>query len=93
MPDYPRAACGTEKRPGCGQPIIWTLNVSTGRRMPVDAEPDPERGNVVLISGNNGPESRVLTRDERERRMTTTGLYVSHFATCPKAAEFRGAKR
>lgn len=90
--DYPRATCGSEKRPGCGALIIWTTNVTTGRRMPVDAEP-VTHGNVVLVSGNDGPESRVLTRDEVERRPTTSGLYLSHFATCPVAQSFRGGAR
>lgn len=90
--DYPTARCGSEKRPGCGALIIWTTNVVTGKRMPVDAEPT-EKGNVVLVTGNDGPEARVLTRDELVRRPTTRGLYLSHFATCPNAQAFRGAKR
>lgn len=94
MPEYPTATCGTEKRAGCGARIIWTTNVTTGKRMPVDAEPNHERGNVVLTSGNNGPEARVLTRDELTRRpLGTRGLYLSHFATCPVAASFRGGPR
>lgn len=90
--DFPISRCGSERRPGCGAAIIWTTNVTTGRRMPVDAEPD-EAGTIVLVSGNDGPEARVLTRDEVARRPTTRGLYVSHFATCPNAGEFRGGAR
>lgn len=89
--DYPTARCGSEKRPGCGALIIWTTNVVTGKRMPVDAEPT-ERGNVVLVTGNDGPEARVLTRDELVRRPTTRGLYLSHFATCATVANFRKGK-
>lgn len=69
----------------CGAPVVWTLTTANQRRMPVDAEP-VEDGNVVLTSGNSGPEARVLTRAELDRRATRTGLYRSHFSTCPNAA-------
>lgn len=72
----------------CHQHITWTTNVKTGKRMPVDAEP-VEHGNIVLTSGNDGPESRVLTRDELAKRPTRSGLYISHFSTCPAAAQHR----
>lgn len=72
----------------CDAPITWTTNVVTGKRMPVDPEP-VEHGNIVLTSGNNGPESRVLTKDELAKRPTKRGLYLSHFATCPSAAQHR----
>lgn len=56
--------------------------------MPVDAEPS-ENGNVVLVSGNDGPEARVLTKIELSKRATRSGLYVSHFATCPQSSDWR----
>lgn len=72
----------------CHKRIIWTTNVSSGKRTPVDAEP-VEQGNIILVSGNDGPESRVLTHDELAKRATRSGLYVSHFATCDRPNDWR----
>lgn len=73
----------------CKARIIWTTSVKTGKRNPVDAVP-VVGGNVLLVSGNNGPESRVLTRDEKERNAANRRpMYVSHFGTCPNAASHR----
>lgn len=76
----------------CDARIIWTENVTTRRRMPVDADP-VVGGNVVLVSGNDGPEARVLTRDELSKRQPRLDgqpdLYVSHFSTCPNAKAHR----
>lgn len=72
----------------CHRPITWTTNVVTGKRMPVDPTPT-EAGNIILLSGNDGPESRVLTKAELEARPTSAGLYVSHFATCASADQHR----
>lgn len=73
----------------CRRPVVWTTNVITGRRMPVDAEP-LVGGNVVLITGNQDPEARVLKRDEQSvREARGEELYVSHFSTCPQAKEWR----
>lgn len=76
----------------CQARIVWTTNVSSGRRMPVDADP-VAGGNVVLVSGNDGPEARVLTKDELARRAPRLDgkpdLHVSHFATCAQAKDWR----
>lgn len=77
----------------CRAPIIWTTNVKTSRRMPVDRDPVPH-GNVLLLTGNSeAPESRVLTKDELAKRAARLDgkpdLHVSHFATCPAAAQHR----
>lgn len=72
----------------CHLAITWTTNVTTGKRMPVDPTPT-EAGNIILLAGNDGPESRVLTKAELAARPTRSGLYVSHFATCPQAAAHR----
>lgn len=75
----------------CQAPITWTTNVVSGKRMPVNPTPTPD-GNVVLTSGNDGPEARVLTRAELASRPTKTGLYKSHFATCPEGPAWRKRK-
>lgn len=83
MSDYPISQCRS-----CHKRIIWTTNISSGKRMPVDADP-VETGNIILVSGNDGPEARVLTNDELSRRATRSGLYVSHFTTCNDPAGWR----
>jgi len=60
----------------CGQPIVWVTMLDTGKAMPIDKTTIEKR--VVL----DGPWSRGAVRD--------TGL--SHFATCPNAAEHRKPK-
>jgi hypothetical protein len=63
---------------GCGQAIEWH-KTAEGKNIPIDPEPH-EDGN--------------LTFDERMRvvyaaKGSKPRMYKSHFATCPKAAEFR----
>jgi hypothetical protein len=73
----------------CNGAVIWTTNVQTGKRMPVN--PTPRLGgNVVLTSGNDGPEARVLPPSEvKARQERGIELHVSHFATCPQAGSWR----
>lgn len=74
----------------CGLPIWWA-ETTGGKQMPLDLEPDPERGNVVLagdpplalIVSGLGDESRDAARRHH------VPLYLSHFARCPHAAEWR----
>jgi hypothetical protein len=61
---------------GCGAAIRWAITPN-GRRMPVDAKPEKR---IVLDDvrlGDDPPTARVVD------------TYVSHFATCPKAQQFR----
>lgn len=83
MSDYPISQCRS-----CHKRIIWTTNLDSGKRMPVDADA-AEHGNVILLSGNDGPEARVLTKIELSKRPTKRDLYVSHFSTCPQARDWR----
>ncbi len=49
--------------------------------------PNAEKGNVVFIEGDR---YKVLKKDELESaKVLLQPLYVSHFATCPNAANFR----
>lgn len=68
----------------CGAPVIWTVT-ERGKRMPVDADPDPQ-GNIRLEqSTGDAPLTAVYTRE------WTAGaeLYVSHFATCDQPKKWR----
>lgn len=71
----------------CGAPIVWVVVRPGGRRMPVDAEPGPD-GTVVIDS--DGTMARVLSGAALVgARVDGTPLYLSHFATCPQAGEWR----
>lgn len=81
-----------ERCRSCGAPIIWAQTVN-GKAMPIDAEPVPD-GNVLLTGrrvetrrGTLAPECRV----EGDTPMFPDGAdrYMSHFATCPQADQWR----
>jgi hypothetical protein len=88
----------------CTAPIFWAQvleldedgrwsrvkNETTGRMkaMPVDSQPDPLKGNVVLFHREGeGIVCRVLKRGEQPPPGAT--LRTSHFATCPNASKHR----
>ena len=59
----------------CGAPIIWAVTVGNGRRMPL----------------NETPEQRVVIRErDGKTECKVVATYMPHWATCPRAAEFRG---
>ena len=66
----------------CGAEIRF-LRAATGRPIPVDREPDADLGNGLIERGVATPITSTtqlvaLRADGRD-------LYVSHFATCPRA--------
>lgn len=64
----------------CGRDIIW-CKTPQGKRMPVDAEP-VKGGNLRLEDvQDEGPCVYCTKAGE--------GTHVSHFATCPNAAQHR----
>jgi hypothetical protein len=74
MPDAQPAPC-----PDCGRPILWLTTV-TGARMPVDANPDPNLGNVILV----GDTAAVLGRAKaRAARASGLELRTHHRLSCP----------
>jgi hypothetical protein len=60
---------------GCGQPIVWA-ETRTGAKHPFDGTPRPVTIQPDLFSG------RILAEID-------LAITPSHFATCPRAAEFR----
>ena len=72
----------------CRAPIEWKKTLS-GKSIPLDLEPVPD-GNIVLTDGDVaetlGPLELELLDPDRAR-------YVSHFATCPDADQWRGGGR
>lgn len=77
----------------CGAAIVWAKTTS-GRTMPVDAEPTDD-GTIHL----NGSDCEVLSKADREAVLAAddlsgryTRLHKSHFSTCPQAARHRKPK-
>jgi hypothetical protein len=69
---------------GCGKPIVFVAAVGVeGKRglHPLDPRPPVY---VITVWDQDGTPTEAI-------RMNTA--YVSHFATCPKAGQFSGAKR
>jgi hypothetical protein len=79
----------------CRRPVIWCLTES-GRLMPVDADRS-HTGNLLvfeLLSPPDKPYPRVKVAQDVEREyFAQWDLWVSHFATCPKAAQHRRPRR
>lgn len=81
----------------CRAEILWAANALPGRPvLPIDPIARPD-GNVLLERTTDGPVARVLTRSELEERLLAANrdgtrpepLYVTHFASCPRAAAHR----
>ena len=70
----------------CGAPIVFVRAAATGKLMPVNWEPDPDRGNVEMVDGKAVVHAQPPL-------LPTGDLYLSHFASCPSAAEHRGAPK
>ncbi len=69
----------------CDAELLW-LTTATGKRMPVNAAPDAERGNVVRA----GHVAGVLgTGAAAAARTTGTPLWLHHAVTCPHAGRWR----
>jgi hypothetical protein len=96
-PPSPEAACKT-----CGAPIFWadyTKKDGTPGKMPVDRDPTAD-GTIQLFRRPTGNiRAEVLTKQAAENIAAAArvlgsplNLRKSHFATCPQAASFRGAR-
>ena len=68
----------------CGAEVVWT-QTTKGKAMPVDAEP-VSTGNVQLIPQADPRESPLAVVVGRR---VEGPKYVSHFVTCPQAAQHR----
>ena len=65
----------------CNAPIEWGTSDTTGKPIPLDLAPSPT-GNLSIVNGRVRAYGSDDARVHRERR-------VSHFATCPDAADWR----
>lgn len=69
----------------CGAEVTWVVTTN-GKKMPVDAEPDPE-GKFLL--NDDDPPLATYVHDDQRDGVDVNALYQSHFATCPSAAMHR----
>lgn len=69
----------------CDWPIVWVIT-EKGKNMPVDADPvSAPRGFRLDDQGDEtAPRAQFIARPDPNER-----LYVSHFSTCPNAAQHR----
>jgi hypothetical protein len=81
----------------CQDEIRWALSSVTGRAIPIDREPrselefEPSAFVLVANAAEDEPPYAVSLSRLRDANINTAGMrrFVSHFATCPKAAEHR----
>jgi hypothetical protein len=66
----------------CQAPVRWVTMRESGKRCPVNIDPDPEQGVIVVVG-----LSAVRIDDARAESVRSNGgkLYTSHFATCAGA--------
>lgn len=73
----------------CDAELLW-LTTAAGRRMPVNAKPDPARGNVIRtgrVAGVLGPGPAAAAR------ATGQPLWLHHAVTCPHANRWNTSTR
>lgn len=74
----------------CDADIVW-VTLPSGKHCPLDPQPVPG-GNVVLVGPRDAggeQQARTLSRDELSGDGWQGARYVTHFKTCPNAAEHR----
>ncbi len=77
----------------CGRTVLFVQLAPNGKAAPMDPDPSP-RGNVrVDWPHERLATGRVLRKPELDQaREARDPLYLSHFATCPKAKQRRSRK-
>ena len=83
----------TAKCRGCGAEIVWIPTLG-GKSMPCDAEPVyykmQAKGPEKIVTPNGVVISCVRTNNPNE---ATGAGYVPHWATCPRAGDFKRGGR
>lgn len=78
----------------CDAPVMFAVNIDTGKRMILNAAIDQDRGNVLVDPRGATVRCRIVDRAEAARqRDAGAALYLSHHATCPDAATWRSRGR
>lgn len=71
----------------CDAPMTWATT-SSGKSMPLNAEPDPA-GNVEVRVGELGLAVLEVHPPGQPPLASVGVMYMPHWATCPNADEFR----
>ncbi len=74
----------------CGANIIWAVT-ERGLRIPLDAEPNPTKGNFT-VEEETGPDRRYnVLRASRVAPLLDMGQvrYLAHHASCPDGKSWR----
>lgn len=77
----------------CRARITWAKSSVTGKKMPIDAEPDVA-GNIVLLQPTT-PGAAVVAMALTKAQLAEPASeprYKSHFVTCPQASSWRAPK-
>lgn len=67
----------------CGAEILWAVT-ENGKRIPLDADPSIVKTPGAFELRGDDPPLAIAARSRR--------VFVSHFATCPHAAQHRKGK-
>ena len=70
----------------CGAPVIWAETVN-GHPMPIDLEARAD-GNIELVERETLPPVALYVK-VTQPTLGDAPRFVSHFATCPDATEWR----
>lgn len=74
---------------GCGQPIVW-IKTETGKNMPCDPDTVVYWAKAKAAGKVITPNGEVISCVFEGDLSKATGIgYISHYATCPQAAQFR----
>jgi hypothetical protein len=75
----------------CDAEVLW-VTLPSGKRCPIDVEQRPD-GNVKLdgceAADGNQAAHVAGAKELVDLRASKAALYISHFATCPSAGEWR----
>jgi hypothetical protein len=82
----------------CKTRVRWAIMHPSGKRNPLNPEPDAERGNTLIIETERaaayfGAEiGRAVTLSASDLELARRGgreLYLSHFVTCPQRGQWK----
>ncbi|WP_336792995.1 hypothetical protein [Gordonia malaquae] len=78
----------------CRSEVIWGTDANTRSLTLIDADPSPN-GNVSLYVDDKGGAHFVVLNPLKAAAMRAAkqSLYLSHFASCPQAANWRKGRR
>lgn len=75
----------------CGAPMLW-VEWASGKRMPVAVEPVADGDIVLTFRKSEGKLLAARATELDEEHLAGRKRYVSHFASCPQAKQYRRAQ-